>query len=576
MFGEDRYHRMDFDYETPEWIGWVIGLQKDSWSALYEWFEGLLELEDAEEIGIYFSEIPLSIYNYIETENIGINAIVALYVSSLIILMRMSGFLQSMVGLLDVAYKLIAPITPDYLLKYIPLWILRSAFYYLVIVLKVVSLVWKETFGAVAQIGSRMALSVSLPWLMVGLAIWNWRLFVCEEIEDHEEEGETVGNEPLLGNIPGADDIIDTLSPLFCWLPYFSTVYNIVYTGWQLLKDVVVETINAIITAISEVVGIIAGIIGGIGGICDGDLNGAVGGKDGDFCKGLAKGKTDMQNYQKELEVTKCKLTVFKDNTDCGYEKCDKDNGVSGGQITYAECSGGEVDWTKEKYYLPPGVKTFSIYNHRNKVWMCIRGTQVKRVDAETTETTDTNQDNDSRVVFRDEKYAIVDKNELVQGRYYYIQSFRNPEWYLGVKADEKGHVNTLYGTKSAKQWVLIDKGGNSKLGVINSGKWTAAVRAGTKTKQGNSNDLWHWKTVSENATRDGFHFRMTGSKEWTLIKSKEAVLKERDEAVKANVKAFVDSRTDPAAKASKRKCYRKAGYSAIKKMQCTALWGPE
>ena len=516
MFGEDRYHRMDFDYETPEWLEWVIDLQKDAWSALYDWLEGLLaviKLGDAEKIGIYLAEIPLSIYNYIETQNIGVNAIVALYVSSLIILMRMSGFLHSVVGLLDVAYKLIAPITPDYLLKYIPLWILRSAFYYLVIVLKVVSLVWKETFGAVAQIGSRMALAVSLPWLMVGLAIWNWRLFVCDEIEDSNEEGETVDNDPLLENVPGADKAIEVVGPLLCWLPFFSTVYNILSTTWQWIKNIGVDTTNAIITAINEVVGIIKTIIGGLAKVCKSNVTkDIVGGENGDFCKGLLSGEADMIAYQKHLNATKCKLTSFKKGTECGMAKCDKEFEVPGGQISYAECSGGTPDWSKEKTYLPPGVATFSIYNEDLKKWMSIQGGGTKRVDSETLDS-EVSEANDSRVVFRNMKYEIVD--QLIQYGEYYIESFRTAQWYLGTNSEPGADNQTTRGIRpdtreTIVKWRVVGKGGKIRLQQVNNQKDKAMMLRASK--EGSEK----WKIVSK-GNESYFKVKETG-KSWMVI----------------------------------------------------------
>jgi len=516
MFGEDRYHRMDFDYETPEWLEWILGLQKDAWSALYKWFKGLLaviKIGDAEEIGIYLAQIPLSIYNYIETENIGVNAIVALYVSSLIVLMRMSGILHSMVGLLDVAYKLIAPITPDYLLKYIPLWILRSALYYLVIVLKVVSLVWKETFGAVAQIGSRMALAVSLPWLVVGLSVWNWRLFVCEETEDPTEEGETVDNDPLFEMLPGGDKIVKVTDKLLCWLPFFSTIYNILSTAWQWIKNVGVDTSNAIITAINEVVGIIKTIIGGLAKVCKSSVTkDIVGGENGDFCKGLLSGEADMIAYQKHLNSTKCKLTSFKTGAECGMAKCDKEFEVPGGQISYAECSGGTPDWSKEKTYLPPGVATFSIYNEDHKKWMSIQGGGTKRLDNETLDS-EGSEDNDSRVVFRNMKYEIVD--QLIQYGEYYVESFRTPSWYLGTNSEPGADNQTTRGIRPGTRetilkWRVVGKGGKIRLQQLNNHKDKAMMLRASK--EGSEK----WKIVSK-GNESYFKVKETGKK-WMVI----------------------------------------------------------
>lgn len=346
---------------------WVIELQKHSWTAIYYWFKGLFASKTTADFWIYLTNTPSSIYDYIETNEIEVNSIIILYVTTLIVLMRLGGFLHSTIGFLELIYKIFAPITPDYLLKYFPFWILRGALYYLIIGLKATALVWKETGGAVMQVVSQMALSTTLPYIVIGMAAWNWRLFVCDS--------EGLGS-PWLNNVPGGDKAVPVVGKLLCWLPYWSTVYSMVSEWYEWLKTAGSEVAKALITAFRAIIDLIKNIIGGVGGICHADignqvllpeqnirikkasmlnetidvgvkkfklvvpkndinivkipkikvpslpLGAVVGGQNGAFCKAMDKGKQDMIDYLVELDNAKCKVKAWDDGTVCGAYKC--------------------------------------------------------------------------------------------------------------------------------------------------------------------------------------------------------------------------------------------------------------
>ena len=384
MFGEDRYHRMDFDfdYETPEWLEWIIELQTGAWSAFYSWVKGLLELIKAKDYGGilgYMTESPLMLYNYIAENDIEFNAISALYVSSLILLWRGASLFSSLTDILKVAYKIIAPVVPDYLAKYIPLWILRSAIYYIIIVLEVVSLVWAQSFGWMTEIGSQVVLMATLPYLLAALIIWNWRMFIC----DSEGAGT-----PWLNNVPGGDALTFVTGPLLCWLPYFNTVTSFISEWTEWLANAGAEAAGGLIKAFETIVNLIKNIIGGIGSICDVDIGNklvlrektieitagkifsetilgkkievpnktvpivtipeiripsiplaaAVGGKNGAFCTGLDKGKQDMKDYLVEVVNARCKVRAWKNKTKCGAYKCNLEAKYEGAQDALDKC----------------------------------------------------------------------------------------------------------------------------------------------------------------------------------------------------------------------------------------------
>ena len=334
-----------------EWLKSTISIQKHALLAFYDWAKGLYEVLTAlwkasasmpvrrtgympvGRVGpskvpfyAYLAQTPIFLGEFMIKHNIDINVLVSVYVLTLFMLMNTGMLLLATVKILRVAYSIVNPISPDNF----GLRIIKDALLYLLRILEFATLIWNQTGGYAFQMLMLLQFIISIPVILIVLMAWNFRPYVCDVIEDPNQQGESIPNIPKVDSIPFINKLLCNMigfkcipDPydgfkkkrhfVGCYAPYWSVAYPILTEWWEWLNEAAYTVAMGLLTAFQAMVNLIKNIIGGLGGICDHTIGPfkILDRQDIEIPAGsLWKGELNLVYEKKKFQIPKHKLKI--------------------------------------------------------------------------------------------------------------------------------------------------------------------------------------------------------------------------------------------------------------------------